>query len=291
MSQDLGANRLDYIPHTPHDRISYLLSELSNELSTVSQAATSPGSHPHPALKYLDDARTLIDGYDNYLVEHSSPHPAIVERMLKDGNARDWEALHREGKTQFKLIPEMSAGGYEAVFLQQLACASKAKAILEIGMFTGTTTISLAMLPTVEKVTALEIEPFLKELNQPYFEEAGVVHKIDIRIDDALKSLQKLHEENLSFDMIYIDAYKPAYGQYFDAIMASPHLLAKDGLIVVDNVAFKGAPWAPASGYDMGQVIDEFNKKIRSDPSVDVVMLPIEDGVSLIRRKGKLHSQ
>lgn len=69
-------------------------------------------------------------------------------------------------------------------------------------MFTGTTTVSLALVPSVEKVTALDIEPYLLEHNLPNFKEAGVAHKIDVRIGNALESLDKLEEEGASFDMV-----------------------------------------------------------------------------------------
>lgn len=69
-------------------------------------------------------------------------------------------------------------------------------------MFTGTTTVSLALLPTVEKVTTLDIEPYLRDFNMPQFQKAGVADKIDILIDDALRSLDKLDKEMVSFDMV-----------------------------------------------------------------------------------------
>lgn len=69
-------------------------------------------------------------------------------------------------------------------------------------MFTGTTTVSLALLPTVEKVTTLDIEPYLRDFNMPHFQKAGVADKIDILIDDALRSLDKLDKEKASFDMV-----------------------------------------------------------------------------------------
>ena len=71
-------------------------------------------------------------------------------------------------------------------------------------MFTGTTTVSLALVPGVEKVVSLELEGYLKEINTPFFEQAGVAHKIDVRIGDALASLDALAKEGVSFDMVRI---------------------------------------------------------------------------------------
>lgn len=74
--------------------------------------------------------------------------------------------------------------------------------MLEIGMFTGTTTVSLAMLPTVLKVVTLELEEYLERTNRPFFEQSGVSGKIDVRIGDALTSLDRLIKEKASFDMV-----------------------------------------------------------------------------------------
>lgn len=76
------------------------------------------------------------------------------------------------------------------------------KTVLEIGMFTGTTTLSLALVPTVEKVVSLELEGYLEETNRPFFDQSGVSEKIEIRIGDALESLDKLIEEGMVFDMV-----------------------------------------------------------------------------------------
>lgn len=201
--------------HTPHDRLSYLISRICTELD-VGDTSTSI---PTEALALAKQAKAIIDGYDGYLQKMSSPHPPVVDVMITEGNKQDWDRLHREGKTMFKLIPEMTAGGYEAVVLQQLAKLAKAcpfievipipthsyhqaRVVLEIGMFTGTTTVSLAMLPTVEKVVTLELEGYLESNNRPHFEQSGVSEKIDIRIGDALASLDQLIKEGASFDMV-----------------------------------------------------------------------------------------
>lgn len=84
---------------------------------------------------------------------------------------------------------------------------SQAKVVLELGMFTGTTTVSLAMVPSVEKVVTLELEGYLERRNRPYFEQSGVSDKIDIRIGNALTSLDRLIKENALFDMASPSCY------------------------------------------------------------------------------------
>ncbi|KAI0342494.1 S-adenosyl-L-methionine-dependent methyltransferase [Trametopsis cervina] len=284
--------------HTPHDRLAYLLTQLCNELDATKDDALAE------ARSLATQAKEIVDGYDKYVVEMSSAPPAIVDMMVEESYKHDWELAHHAGKTQFRLIPEMSAGGYEAVVLQELARLSQARRVLEIGMFTGTTTVALALVPTVEKVTALELEQYLKDWSQPYFQQAQVSDKIDVLIGDASVSLNTLSQQGASFDLVFIDADKPNYMSYLRKVLALD-LLAKGGVIVADNVAFRGAPWFPVpeewyqkSGLkstefkqavddvqQLGRAMEHFNNSVRDDPSLEVVMLPIEDGISLIRRK------
>lgn len=149
-------------------------------------------------------------------------------------------------------------------------------------MFTGTTTISLASVPTIERVVTLELEAFLEKHNRPYFEEATVSEKIDVRIGDAMASLDVLAKEGASFDMVlclpyilisgllwiitiqvFIDADKPNYKNYFARIM-DLDLLATGGFIAVDNTTFKATPWAPdTERYAMGRDVHDFNQIVR----------------------------
>jgi caffeoyl-CoA O-methyltransferase len=103
--------------HTPHDRLSYLVTCLCTKLNAGKASAD--------VLALAEQAKAVIDGYDAYLAQMSSPAPAVLDTIIAEGNRKDWEAIHREGKTQFRLIPEMTAGGYEAVVLQQLAKLAK----------------------------------------------------------------------------------------------------------------------------------------------------------------------
>ena len=114
--------------HTPHDRLSYIINKLCTELESCHGAALEA------ARSLAHEAKSVIDGFDNYICQMSSPHPQIVDKMVVDGYRHDWNAVHCEGKTQYRLIPEMSAGGYEAVVLQQLAKISKVQLTLVINV-------------------------------------------------------------------------------------------------------------------------------------------------------------
>lgn len=103
---------------------------------------------------------------------------------------------------------------------------------MEIGVFTSTTTVALALLPFVERIVALDCEPYLVEFAKPYYEQAKVANKIDFRIGDAIKTLEDLEDKEDGFDMVFIDADKGGYWSYYDKIMSSSKLLNPNGVII-----------------------------------------------------------
>ncbi len=104
---------------TPHDRLALLIDQLCLEIDS------QPASTTDRVRALATQAKELIDGYDSYMSGMSSPHPPVLDTMLEEGNKRDWKRIHKEGKTQFCLVPAMCAGTYEAVVLQHLAKLSK----------------------------------------------------------------------------------------------------------------------------------------------------------------------
>lgn len=157
-------------------------------------------------------------------------------------------------------------------------------------MFTGTTTLCVASsLPSDGKVVCLEIDQYFEDLARPYFEKAGVSSKIDVKVGKALDFLQSYNGE--PFDLIFIDADKTGYLGYFNAIF-DRGLLSKNGVLLVDNVLYKGLPItdglqseSTAERVDNGGALKHFNQVVRQDKRVEVCVLPIRDGVSFIMHK------
>lgn len=118
------------------------------------------------------------------------------------------------------------------VWKLQLIYLNQAKRILEIGVFTSTTTVALALLPFVEKIVACDIEPYLVEFAKPFYEQAKVTNKIDFRIGNAIKTLEDIESKGEGFDLVFIDADKGGYWDYYDKIMSSKVLLNPDGIII-----------------------------------------------------------
>ncbi|GAA5910374.1 O-methyltransferase [Sporobolomyces salmoneus] len=287
---------------TPATRITSLL---ASSLSTIESTS--------PAYAALEEAHKISAGQEKYLEEMTGDlivpksHQVAKEEvekvwieLLRKTETTDWKELKAQGKTQWELSVGMCSGAYEAVVLQQLALLLRPKSVLEIGVFTGTATLALALLPSVKHITALDIEEYLPSFVQPFWTRAGVPSKIDFRISPALESLDKLIAEgHEGFDLVFIDADKPGYRAYVERILEGG-LLREGGVVLADNTLYKGYPWSPPSDSttystatgtnnqskrEAAAGIDSFNRFVRNHEDLEVVVLPIRDGISIIRRK------
>jgi caffeoyl-CoA O-methyltransferase len=173
--------------------------------------------------------------------------------------------------------PGMMVGLIEAQFLKMLAVLTGARRILEIGMFTGYSTLAFAeALPKDGRVVSCDVSPQTTEIAKRYFAESPHGHKIEIKLGPALDSLKLIYG---IFDLAFIDADKDNYGAYYDRCM---ELVRPKGLIVLDNMLRGGRVLDPA---DAGtKVIDALNRRIRDDARVENVLLPVRDGIMLVRK-------
>lgn len=268
---------------------SKLLSSVVSQLST----STRPSSEE---LRQLQLVCSLLSGLDPYLDSVSSPAPSVQRPLLKATAEHDWAGAWSRKQTLFQLSAAWSAGGYEGNLVGLLTRLTHAQKALEIGMFTGTTTVCIAQqLRQGGKVTALEIDPYLHNFTRPFFHQSGLAEKIDVKVGNAVDHLEAISKtivcDQDAYDIIFIDADKPGYTTYFNMIL-DKHLLKKDGLLVVDNTLYKGAPWTEGlvdeSLLDIAKTnadaIKHFNQVVRQDKRVEVIVLPVRDGVSLIMR-------
>ncbi|BGP25189.1 caffeoyl-CoA O-methyltransferase [Rhodotorula toruloides] len=284
---------------------------------TLLSAALSHLDASSPAHAPLLEAHTVVSQLEPYAEKYSSelivPRRHAVEEeevkkvwedLLRQTDLTDWVSLHKQGETKFLLGSVMCSGAYEAVVLQTFAAMMKAEKVLEIGVFTGTATLALALVPTVKQVIALDIEPYLSRFNTPFWDRGGVSDKIDFRIAPALESLDKLKNEgHEGFDLVFIDADKEGYSEYVRKVVEEG-LLKEDGVIFADNTMYKGLAWAPPAPLpadenaipadvlarrrfeaDNTKGVHEFNEYVRNHPDLQVAMLPIRDGITVIRRR------
>ena len=165
-----------------------------------------------------------------------------------------------------------------------LARLSGARRAIEIGVFTGYSALTVALaLPADGRLLACDIDAAAPAVGQPYWERAGVASRIDLRIGPALQTLdeQLAQGEAGRYDFVFIDADKESYDAYFERSLA---LVRPGALVVLDNM-LRGGAVAHASTRPDVQAIQRLNDKLHADDRVDVVLLPISDGVTLARKR------
>ncbi|WP_067583181.1 class I SAM-dependent methyltransferase [Endozoicomonas ascidiicola] len=170
-------------------------------------------------------------------------------------------------------------------FMGMLAKLINAKQCIEIGTFTGYSALSVALnLPKDGKLIACDISSDYTDLAKPYWKQAGVDQIIDLNIAPASETLSRLITEGRenSFDMAFIDADKTGYDTYYELCLK---LIRPGGLILIDNVLWSGHV-AEATAIDEDTIaLKALNKKIHQDDRVDMMILPISDGLSLIVKR------
>ena len=152
------------------------------------------------------------------------------------------------------------------------------KNILEVGTYTGYSAICLAEgLQPDGKLVTIDVNEELESRVRNYFEEAGLNHKIDYRIGNAAQIIPSL---DLVFDLVFIDADKENYSKYYDLVFDK---VRSGGLILADNVLWSGKVTKPKPDKDTRALL-EFNEKVMDDPRVENLLLPLRDGIMMIRK-------
>lgn len=210
----------------------------------------------------------MTDELHAYVVEHGSP-PDEVMRDLIDETQRSLP-----GNAQMQVAPE------QAAFLSLLAKLVGARHAVEVGTFTGLSSLAMARgLADGGKLVCFDISDEFTSVARRYWDRAGVSDRIELRIGPAAERLRELPAEP-HLDLSFIDADKTGYPAYWEEIVPRTR---PGGLIVVDNVLRDGRVLAPRD--DSDKAIVHFNDIAARDERVEVVMLPIADGLTLARRR------
>jgi caffeoyl-CoA O-methyltransferase len=200
---------------------------------------------------------------DEYAERHTTPSGELFERL----------AAETREKTQ---IPEMMVGQVEGRFLEFLVRATGARRVLELGTFTGYSSISMARgLPDGGRIISCDVDEETNAIARRYAEEAGVAERIEYRLGPALDTLAGLDGP---FDLVFIDADKENYRNYYDAVLPK---LAPDGLILADNALRNGRVLED----DSGEPMQAFNDYVLNDGRVECVLLTVRDGILLVRKR------
>ncbi len=265
-------------PVTP---LGILVQQLEAVLAQAQQAQV-----PSSLLTAIQQAYTLAAGIDPYLEECTTPESAALANLAQKTAAEDWSKRFSDGETVRQLEQEMLSGHIEGQTLKLLVYMSRAKRILEIGMFTGYSALAMAeALPEDGYLLACEVDSYVAEFAQACFAQSPHGSKIKVEVAPALETLAKLAQARESFDFIFIDADKREYVDYFQLILAKD-LLVPGGFICVDNTLLQGQPYLPSQQRTPnGEAIAQFNHLVAADERVEQVLLPLRDGLTLIRRK------
>jgi len=177
-----------------------------------------------------------------------------------------------------KLLPQMLSGRLQGRILSFISKIISPKNILEVGTFTGYSALCLAEgLQKDGKLTTIEFDIKQKEIIKKYFNKSNYKDQIELILDDALKVLPKLTSK---YDLVFLDAHKPDYIFYYDTILT---MMNSGGIIIADNVLWSGKVINDLDDKSAA-ALHKFNQHVNSDPKTENVILPIRDGLSLIRK-------
>jgi caffeoyl-CoA O-methyltransferase len=201
----------------------------------------------------------------DYSTDHTTPETPLLKKINRDTHAN-------------VLKPRMLSGHLQGRFLSVVSHMIRPTTILEIGTYTGYSAICLCEgLRPGGKLVTIERNEELETKLTSYFSEAGLGKSIDLRIGDARKILATL---DLKFDLVFIDADKENYSNYFDLVIDK---VPSGGYILADNVLWSGKVVDGSADKDTQAILD-FNNKVHNDPRVENVLLPLRDGIMVARK-------
>ena len=210
----------------------------------------------------------MIDPYvlSEYIESHTTPADEVLQELYRETN------LH-------VMNPRMASGQVQGRFLQFICQMLRPKNVLEIGTFTGYSAICMARgIDNDAKVTTIEANEEYDDIIRKYFAKANVENKINLILGDAKNVIPALSGP---FDLVFIDADKISYPTYYDLVIDK---VSNGGFILADNVIWEGKVMNANTKERDTQAIIRFNQMVTDDPRVENVLLPVRDGLMMIRK-------
>ena len=216
-------------------------------------------------LKNIEVTQDLLD----YIYNHTQPlHPVQKDILVHNKTLGD--------------IQRMQISEIQGHFLQLIIKINNVKNCLEIGTFTGFSTFTMALaLPNGGKITTLDHDKKIVSVAKKFFEKGDLNNIIETVISPAIETLKKFLQEGKKFDLIFIDADKGNYKNYYELCL---NLINKKALIIFDNVLWHGEVFKKNVTDEQTNVMREFNKHIKHDSRVEKVILPLGDGLTICRK-------
>ena len=206
---------------------------------------------------------------EKYISDHSYDlHPIQKEILSHNASLGD--------------VKRMQISVTQAYFFQLFIKTNNIKNILEIGTFTGYSALSMGLsIPKDGSVTCLDINKETSEIARTFFKKADLDKKIQIILEPAINTLKTMKDDKKMFDMIFIDADKENYKNYYNLSLP---LVKKNGFILIDNVLWHGDVADPNKNDRLTSIIREFNSFIKKDDRIEKTILPLGDGVTICRK-------
>lgn len=211
----------------------------------------------------------LSEDLQHYCETHSSPESQVLKDLNRHTHARVMQ-------------PRMLSGHLQGRFLSMVSKMVRPQQILEIGTYTGYSALCLAEgLAEGGRLTTIDVNPELEDSVQHYIEAAGMQHCIRMIIGDAYQIIRTLPQQ---FDLVFIDADKASYDKYYELVLEK---MNPGGIILADNVLWSGKVIdAKALEKDKDtRLLHAFNTKVATDPRVECMLLPLRDGIMMIRKR------
>lgn len=214
---------------------------------------------------------TMTDALHDYMVRNLVRESPLLARL----------------RAETAKVPDsqMQISAEQGPLLALLVRMAGARRIIELGTFTGYSSICMASaLPADGKLIACDVNPETTAIARRYWKEAGVESRIELRLQPGMQTLDELIAagEGGLFDFAFIDADKPGYAGYYDRLMI---LLRPGGVIAVDNTLWSGRIADPGDVSESTRSIRDFNAKVMRDEQVDMSLVPIGDGLTLLRKR------
>jgi caffeoyl-CoA O-methyltransferase len=207
---------------------------------------------------------------DDYLLTHCTPADDLLRQLAA------------ETREAFPGAAGMQVSHDEGQLLTMLTGLAGARHAVEVGVFTGYSSICIARgMPAGGHLLACDVSQEWTSIARRYWKRAGLEERIDLRIAPALTTLRALPAEPV-LDLAFIDADKPNYPVYYEEVLRR---LRPNGAVMVDNVLWAGRAFEGEADDDNTRAIRQFNDMVAADKRVDVVMLPLGDGLTIARKR------
>merc|ERR1711920_9799 len=259
---------------TPSDRVAVKLESASAQIEE------------REARVDVAEALRVVDGIDSMVAKYSAqPSSELTNISIETAKTNPMWAEAASNKATSRLMEaEMISGQAEGQLLQLLIRLSSAKRALDIGTFTGYSSLAIAeALPADGSVITLEREAEAARMAEANWGESTHRGKIESRVGEAQGSLEQLAAEGQTFDLVFLDVDKPGYKALYETLMER-NLLRVGGLLVVDNTMYKGEELSGQALSTNGRGAQALNQALLEDARVHQVMLPLRDGVTLVHR-------